>query len=179
MLPLPHVKDDTMPSKGFTLLELLVAVVITATLAALAAPSLNHALSRQQLRSITHQLHTSLNLARQAAITRRQPVLVRNKGGDWSKGWTVFVDADNDGLLDVGEDILLQVEAVPGSLRISSNFGNYARYRANGRSAYVNGAFMAGAWLVCSGNSNTTGHKLVMSAGGRVRSSARIGSACG
>lgn len=168
-----------MPSKGFTLLELLVALTIAATLAALAAPSFNHVMSRLQLRSITHQLHTSLNLARQSAISRRQPVLIRNKGGDWNNGWTVFVDSNNDGQLGPGEEILLEVTKLPSSLKMSSNFGHYARYRANGRSAYVNGAFMAGTWVLCVTQSSGTGHKLVMSAGGRVRSSSHIGSACG
>ena len=167
-----------MPSKGFTLLELLAALAIAATLASLAAPSFNHVLSNQQLRSITHRLHASLNLARQTAIVRRQPVLVRNKEGDWSKGWTVFVDTDNDGLPGAGEEILLDVTDLPGKISVRSNFGPYARYRANGRSAYINGAFMAGTWILCTGRSTGTGHKLVMSAGGRVRSSSHIGTAC-
>lgn len=167
-----------MPNKGFTLPEALLTLATLCVLASVVAPTFNHVLQRQHLRSVTHQLHASLNLARQAAITRRMPVLVRNREDNWSNGWTVFVDTNNDGQLDAGEEILLEVMELPGSIRISSNFGHYARYRANGRSAYVSGAFMAGTWLVCAESLSGSGHKLVMSAGGRVRSSPNVGNAC-
>ncbi len=167
-----------MPNKGFTLSEALATLAILCVLASVAAPAFNHFLQRQHLRSVTHQLHASLNLARQAAITRRRPVLVLNKESNWNNGWTIFVDTDNDGQQGTAEEILLEVAMLPGSIQVSSNLGHYARYRANGRSAYVSGAFMAGTWLICARDLGGTGHKLVMSMGGRVRSSPNVGNTC-
>ena len=167
-----------MTNKGFTLPEALATLAVLCVLASVAAPTFNHVLQRQHLRSVTHLLHASLNLARQAAITRRLPVLVRNNDGNWNNGWTIFVDTNNNGQPGPDEEVLLDVAALPDGIQMSSNFGHYARYRANGRSAYVNGAFMGGTWLVCARDLGGTGHKLVMSTGGRVRSSPNVGTAC-
>lgn len=167
-----------MPNKGFTLPEVLITIAVLAIVATLATPAFNHFLQRQHLRSVTHQLHGSLNLARQAAITRRMPVVVRNTDSNWNNGWTVFVDRNNDGQAGTGEEVLLVVDALPRSVGLSSNFGHYARYGVNGRSSYISGAFMAGTFLLCAQTLPGTGQRLVMSVGGRVRSTQEVGSLC-
>lgn len=167
-----------MPNKGFTLFEVLISIAALAVVATLAPPTFNHFLQRLHLRGITHQLHASLNLARQAAITRRIPVVVRSKESNWNNGWTLFVDRNNDGQSGAGEEVLLVVDEVPHSVSLSSNFGHYARYDASGRSSHISGAFMAGTFLLCARTLPGTGQRLVMSVGGRVRSSQYVGSLC-
>ncbi len=73
--------------------------------------------------------------------------------------------------------LLLQRTSLPVTLRLSSNFGHYARYRPNGRSSYASGAFMAGTWRICSPQLSSHSRKLVMSYGGRVRR-ARVDTGC-
>ena len=105
------------------------------------------------------------------------PVVVRATGNDWNSGWQIFADTNNNARLDSSEPLLYHQDALPESVYLHSNFGLYARYRANGRSGYISGAFMAGTWLACAHQQNSGG-KLVMSYGGRVRSSTQIGQSC-
>lgn len=100
---------------GFTAIELMVVVAIVAILAALAMPSFRDVVDRYRVRQATEDLSALLYQARAEAIKRGGRITVRkaNSGdcstgsaGDWSCGWFVFVDADEDGVLDAGEEEL-------------------------------------------------------------------------
>ncbi|MGS2743449.1 GspH/FimT family pseudopilin [Halomonas sp. LS-001] len=60
--------------KGFTLLELLVALAVAGILATLVAPSFAGFLARQQLASDVNEVVSALSFARSEAIKRRQEV---------------------------------------------------------------------------------------------------------
>lgn len=57
-------------SQGFTLIELLIAVVVIAVILVIAAPSFRDMIQMQRLRSITAQLVTDLQFARNEAVSR-------------------------------------------------------------------------------------------------------------
>ncbi len=108
---------------GFTAIELMVVIAIVATLAALAMPSFRDVLDRYRVRQATEDLSAMLYQARAEAIKRGGHITVRkaNSGdcatggaGDWSCGWIVFVDADDDGVLDAGEEQLQSSPAPKG-----------------------------------------------------------------
>lgn len=97
--------------RGFTLVELLVAVAITAILAVMAAPSFSSFVSKGRADSASQQLFSDLNAARVEAIKRNRRVLVCPSpntptvnscaaGNNWSNGWVLCVDADSDGTCD-------------------------------------------------------------------------------
>lgn len=77
------------PQRGFTMIELLITIVIVATLAALAFPSFQSMLANAQIRTAAQALHDGLQLARVEAIRRNERV-VFTKGTE--SGWVVSTD---------------------------------------------------------------------------------------
>lgn len=70
--------------RGFTLLELMIALAIAAVLAAMATPSFADLLARQRLQAVAHQLQADIALARQEAGRRGQTVhLSFHTGPGW------------------------------------------------------------------------------------------------
>lgn len=78
--------------RGFTLVELLIAVVLVGILATLAAPPFQQALERVRADSEMEDLVRALNLARLEAITRSRDITLSAAGG-W--GGTLQVQAGN------------------------------------------------------------------------------------
>lgn len=84
--------------RGFTLIELMVAVAILAILAALAAPSFNEAILSNKLTSYANNFVASSTLARSEAIKRNSSVtlcrtingLTCASSGGWQQGWIVL-----------------------------------------------------------------------------------------
>ena len=93
--------------RGFTLIELMVAVAMVAILSAVAAPSFSAMMLRSAIRSASSDLGADLNVARAEAIRvgGRVSVCPRTAptamtcGSDWNQGWLVFRDA---GTSDIG-----------------------------------------------------------------------------
>ena len=63
-------------SKGFTLIELMIAVAVVAIIIMIAAPSFRDMVSIQRLRSVNSQLVTDLQFARNEAVARGVPLRV-------------------------------------------------------------------------------------------------------
>ncbi len=80
---------------GFTLLELLVVMAVSALLLGLAAPALDGLLARQRLRATSYDLVTDLTLARSESLKRASPVTLEPAAGDasWQGGWTLATGA--------------------------------------------------------------------------------------
>jgi prepilin-type N-terminal cleavage/methylation domain-containing protein len=84
--------------RGFTLIELMVALVVLGILLGIGIPSFNSVIESTNLRSVTHSLNTATQLARSEALDRRDDVVVCRANGalsacsfgaDWSNGWIV------------------------------------------------------------------------------------------
>jgi type IV fimbrial biogenesis protein FimT len=103
------------PAAGFTLVETLVVFAILALLAGLALPGFGAAIERQRLRAAEENLQAAIHVARSEAIRRGGGVTLRRAaapdctprgGADWSCGWLVFADDDNDGARGPGEPLI-------------------------------------------------------------------------
>lgn len=126
---------------GYTLIESLFTLCIVALLASLAAPSFAAALRNVQSQTVINTLAGGFQLAREAAISTRQPVVFCAQGDgnrcgrDWTRGSLVFIDPDNDRIRQDDEKLLAQIEPPPpGSqllLRAALN-RQYLRFTAGG-----------------------------------------------
>ena len=75
---------------GFTLIELIIAIVLTALLVTLAVPSFQIMLANGQIRTATQALYDGLQLARVEAIRRNERVVFTNSAGS---NWTITIEA--------------------------------------------------------------------------------------
>ena len=122
----PRVNAAVGNSRGLTLVELMVTLAVLAILLSLAAPSFSSLLASTRMSSQTNEFMGALNLARSEAVRRVQPVSLRASDSDnynYSKGWTVFPDADADGAAlsgtnDADGKILREASALNGTVTV-------------------------------------------------------------
>ncbi len=105
------------PSRGFTVIELMVVVAVLAVLAALAAPSFTPLIERWRVRQAAEGLQSALYYARSEAIRRGGGVILEKlpqgtngctqatTDADWGCGWVIYADANRNGQMDSAEEI--------------------------------------------------------------------------
>jgi type IV fimbrial biogenesis protein FimT len=85
---------------GFTMIELLAAVAIAGTLAALAAPSFSDLIASKRAQAVASELYVALLKARSEALTRNANVTLSRKTGGWQNGWQILDPANAANVLD-------------------------------------------------------------------------------
>ena len=106
-----RLHKSSAPLRGFGLIELVVAIAIVAILAAVALPSFREMGMRMTVTGHTNDLVGALNAARAEAVKRGSAAAVVGDGNDWSAGgWTVVVDSNHDGVVDVSDTKLSDAE---------------------------------------------------------------------
>lgn len=149
--------------RGFTMIELMVAIAIAAILLAVGVPSFQSFIASSRLSTANNELVGAMALARSEAIRRGARVTVcksadsatcTNTGG-WQQGWIVFVDTTRSGAtaeVNTGETIVARYEAIAGSLTLvgDTNVVNYISFAADGTARLMSGAAQAGRIRVCN-----------------------------
>jgi len=173
-------RPATLCSRGFTLIETMMVVVIVAILAAIAGPSMVEMYRSTRLSSASSALQVSLNLARSEAIKRgsdaRVTVVANTAAGVWTNGWTVFADGTTNAngavapTADSATATRLEVAAAPtGPLTFSQSGGaNYFIYSGQGRLIDTAGAAVVGRTVWFS-NAGSDRFCLIITNTGRVR----------
>ncbi|UDM07028.1 GspH/FimT family protein [Halomonas sp. NyZ770] len=82
-------------STGFTLLELLVALALFATLATIAVPSFARNIQENRVITTTNDYKIALSFARSEAVRRNQTVRLQPTAGGWSTGWEVIANGES------------------------------------------------------------------------------------
>ena len=140
-------------SQGFTLIELLVTLAILAIIAVIAAPSLQNFVLNNRIRTQATALTSSLAFARTVAIMRGTRVVTcpgtasgcnDTDTTQWENGWLVFVDTNNNAVLDMDEIQLELHVALNGNntLRGTTDVGDYVSFDYAGRA-------QSGTFVLC------------------------------
>lgn len=116
-------------SGGFTLTEVMMAIAVAAIVVTIGVPSFQTMILNSRKDTAISDLQSSLALARNNAITRRQTITVCKSNdnsscatdGDWSQGWIVFTDPANPGVRDNDETILRAHNALKGDATYAGN----------------------------------------------------------
>jgi type IV fimbrial biogenesis protein FimT len=109
---------------GFSLVELLVALIVVSVLVAMAAPSLQSFLANTRVAGQANDLTGAINLARSEAVRTNSGVTLcksadgatcATTGTDWAIGWIVFNDPNFNGTVDTGETVIRVFPALSGN----------------------------------------------------------------
>ena len=161
----------TVPSRGFTLIELVVTLAVAAILLGVGVPSFTAMVRDGRMEAAASELNLALYLARSEAVKRAGTAGVRavtvcaratdtrcsTDPDDWENGWIVFADTDlapGDADAEIGpNDTILRVaDPVNEAIDIASFFStnrtasagaprNHLSYRGTGRTNWENGHF--------------------------------------
>jgi len=113
---------------GFTLLELMVVVVLAGLLLGIGVPAMGNYIRNARITGVANDVMVGMHFARSEAIKRRVPVTLCTSASLQSAanpvcaasamltGWIVFVDTNQDGQRNAGEQVLLQHEAIPTTI---------------------------------------------------------------
>ena len=117
----------------------MVALSIATILLMIAIPNFSALITNQKITTTTNDFFMAINLTRSEAIKRGARVdLVPLDGGDWSKGWTVFVDKNNNQVVDAGDEVIFSHGPTSKNLIVKSALTDssvpYLAYGGTGRS---------------------------------------------
>jgi len=148
--------------RGVTLVEVLIALCIAAVLLASAVPGFQGALERLRLTTTTNELVLAVYLARAEATARHARVAITPQvANNWASGWYVFLDANDNGLLDAGESVVRVFDPVPANMTVAATFGGFDGHVLSFDHAGLlrrpgsNGMLLGRVTLTASGNART------------------------
>lgn len=108
--------------RGFTLTEVMMAVMILGIISAFALPSMTEFVRDQRVKGATQDVFATLLFARSEAIKRAADVNVNPVTADWAGGWTVAASGTN-----------LKVQSSISGVTISGAASGALVYRRDGR----------------------------------------------
>ncbi|MEM7194551.1 MAG: GspH/FimT family pseudopilin [Pseudomonadota bacterium] len=109
------MQKPNIPSNqsGFTLVEVFLVVVIIGILGSYAVPAFREFFGSAEITRAQDELANTLRLARSSALGYSKPVIVCSSSDgnsckttnqtDWTSGWIVFLDCNEDGVRDVND----------------------------------------------------------------------------
>lgn len=154
-----------MKQAGFTLIELMIALVMVGIITAIAIPSFDNAVANNRVSSTANNVVGALNLARVEAAQRGTNVTISSVsgGGNWgSQGYRIWLDADADGNYDAGEELRV-FDAAQGALTLTETSNTPGiNFTASG---FASGALVLN---LCSTDTNVDDRQIAISLSGRV-----------
>lgn len=148
-----------MLNRGFTFIEMTIALSLIAVLAALALPSFMQLLQQNEAHVLQQQLLHTIEFAREAARVRHETIGVCGSadgitcGGAWEKGQLVFVDNQHGVVRALNQIInVQQLSRMTGKLYWRGFSHTYVRFDAEIFTNDTNGTF----WYCASRNIKPT-----------------------
>jgi type IV fimbrial biogenesis protein FimT len=164
---------------GFTLIELLVVVAIAGIIASMAAPSFTSMIQGSAVSAATNDLFSSIRLARSEAVKRGSRTSVCKSsssmsaspacdaGASWQDGWVVYNDANENGVID-SEDVVLVHEPLKFGFAVAPDaiFADFVSFNAVGASTTNANGFASGSIVMRYGDDEK---EISIMSNGRVR----------
>jgi type IV fimbrial biogenesis protein FimT len=145
-------------SRGFNLLELMIAITVVGILLGLSVPTYRQFTRSNTATAAQNDLVTSFNYARSEALRRNRSVSVCSStdgatcGDDtaWTSGWIAFSDRGTAGLVDGTDEVLQVWRRTDSILTINSTGGSFVQFQRTGMAAA--GMTVNIRWTGCTGN---------------------------
>ena len=184
-------------TSGFTLIELMITVVIAGIILAATLPQLNQISNQISFSSIQQSLVSNLLFARSEAVRTGGQTGVcasdsiestitscSSSSADWSSGWIVFHDRNNNGTFDPPynhssgsasrgptDDEMLKMHHVDSTAIITWDQSNTIAFQGDGTAT----ADSVGTFKLCDSKGDTnTAQGVTVSLAGRVRSTEAV-----
>lgn len=162
-----------MKQLGFTLFELLIVLLIVAITLVIGIPSFSEQIKNSRTKVAMHDLLGAIESTRSLAVhSNRRAVLLANQQ-DWGKGWTLFIDSNDDGELNGSESIQTAKSALKNiKIHANTHVRHYVSFIGTGEGRKVGkangGTFQVGTIKICP-TTKGEGYALILSRGGRTR----------
>ena len=166
--------------RGFSTVELMIALTIASILMTAAAPSMGTFVRNNRLQSEAFALLRTMHFARSEAVKRKTRVVMCRSanptaatptcGGNsytWTSGYLVFASGDGNNTYDPANDVLLRIGLPAGSgltVRTNSTSNNNLEYNSDGTTNEGGGT---ARFAVCDGRGGDVGRQIDVSPVGR------------
>ncbi len=176
VLPPPTAMSMTR-NTGFTLIELVVALLVLGIVVGLAAPSFQSLVERSRAQAVFHGLTASLAGARLAAVQLNRPVTVCptldglrcRRDLVWDDGWMTYIDAGRGDHPASAEAVIRREGPADGRIAVRGSSGRHrVRFQPSG---WASGANIS--LRVCSRPARKLLGEVVVNNAGRPRSERR------
>ena len=167
--------------RGFTLIEMMVAVALTALLLSMAVPALDIFVSNARQTGAINDFVSTIHQARSTAVTTNTRVTIcpSSNGTNceavgWNNGWIVFSDHNSNQLIDGTDAIVTSSTEVRGLTMQSGEFGLAMQYRPNGRVTNAGANGNSGQFTVCDERGASYAKVVIVDLSGRPRLSKKM-----
>ena len=163
------MRPNSQSNRGFTTIELMITLVVLAIVAAVAIPAWQQLTLKSRLLTHSHGIFNAFTQARQTAIMQRAPVTLcagnattgcqTGRNAQWQDGYMVFLDRNQNGVLDAGERLVFENNSPASGLIIAGNtpMNKPVIFLPQGFAEQPGGAFSAGRVRICA-TRNFDGH---------------------
>lgn len=162
--------------KGFTLIELMTALALSAILLSMAVPALDAFTTNARQTGAINDFVASMHLARSTAITTNRRVTVCASssgaacdGAAWTDGWIAFTDANSSLSVDGNDAMLTATDAIDDLTMQPVGLGNVFLYRPNGRVLNAGAGGNSGQFVVCDDRGDAHAKVIIIDLSGRPR----------
>jgi type IV fimbrial biogenesis protein FimT len=163
--------------RGFTFGELMVTLALLSIVLMIAVPSFAVIIRNSRLITQIYDFNAALNLARSEAIKRGRSVTVcasadqtacgGTTGCNWEQGWIVFVDPNNNHVVDGGEEVLRKTSALVNGYTLCGSSGTtlatYLTVDPKGA------ASASGQFVLCQNSNINPSRAVIVSSTGRIK----------
>lgn len=121
------IPSNRSHAKGFTLIEMIVALLLIVLLMSWGIPNYQNLKARRMVTDYSNEMLYSFTQARAEAVRYGSTVIVRPNGGSWQNGWTTIALG-----VDGSSDSNIAIQPAPNTRLTLSGHGGEMRFNSIG-----------------------------------------------